>query len=118
MIDYFHGVMWWPINADWTCPVCDNQPIKGSTGQTLEGLTWGVEHGVCRCDKCHAVFLVRQGETTLDEPLSIYRPEFVKVLRDFWQNCKVRIDEMNDQEFAQALEAAGHPAQANSEEKA
>ena len=102
MSDYWDGVMNWPLNADWQCPVC-----------AARALVWGIVHGICRCEVCHLQFTMRErvpaapeeegpsvspviSESTrmeiVDTPIPLCKPEDVMTLKMIWQDLQVPVD--------------------------
>ena len=59
------GAMNWPIDPDWRCEFC---------GEV--SLLWALPNGECHCQKCHAVYSMRDEEKILTAPISCIKKEY------------------------------------------
>ena len=86
-MDYWSGVMNWPLAHPWKCPVCDS-----NTELTFHGLTWGITHGVCRCNQCHTQFSMRDGEgddrQRTNTPVWLAADKYRETLPAVWQKLR------------------------------
>ena len=95
----WHGTMNWPIEADWKCEVCGNKPLMipcGPEGHAVisHGLTWGLAHGSCRCNECHAQYrMCDVAYNRLTTPALAYDAYWAAVARAGWNEFHAPLDE-------------------------
>ena len=100
-MDFWTGNMWWPIQDDWSCPTCGGR----------HGLTWGLAHGICRCNACHTQFSMRahdEERTILTLPECLLKPEYMEPAKTAWAEHSTPVDELTDEQW----DAAGAPTNA------
>ena len=93
-MDYWRGAMDWPLCHPWECPVCDS-----NTDKTFHGLTWGMVHGVCRCNQCHAEFSMRDGQEDsqiIDTPRWLVFDKYREVLPAKWKELRKPLSEWTE----------------------
>ena len=96
-MDYWRGYMDWPVVKGWTCSTC---------GSNAGDLIWGIVHGVCRCDRCHTQYKMRDlesGEIT-DIPILLLKPEYIAPAKAAWEMYQKPISELTDTEWDNAFE--------------
>lgn len=92
---YWRGVMDWPMKPDWLCPICGEN----------QGLTWGFVHAECRCNRCHAVFTMRDSEgVRLREPKCLLRKEYFDVASSIWHETWTPLDQVDDETWAKFMQ--------------
>jgi len=98
-MQYWKEFMNWPLDHDWVCETCNH----------YQGMTWGLIHAECRCDKCHTVYTMRdykkEGDPIVDIPISKLKEEYKAPAKWLWENLSLGIDEATDDEWDQAIEA-------------
>ena len=89
MIDYWKGLMDWELKEGWVCEICGER-----------SLIWGFVNGVCRCNKCHAVYSMKDDVSNIvDTPISQIKPEYFERVKVLWKTKNKKIDEMTDEDF-------------------
>ena len=79
MMEYFEGIMNWPLNPDWVCETC------GSKQGNL-GLTWGLIHSQCRCNTCHTIYWMRNDKQEIvDIPINGFKDEYKLPAKIGWK---------------------------------
>lgn len=92
-MDYWRGEMNWPIRADWKCETCG----------TNSGLTWGLVHGVCRCNTCHTEYCMRVDGEILEVPACDLKPEYAAPAKLGWEKYRVPISEFTDEMWDEVM---------------
>ena len=88
-MDYWRGWMNWPVDIGWQCETCGYQ-----------GLTWGLVHGECRCDRCHSIYTMRaQDDEIVTIPISRLKEEFKEPARFGWEQHRKPLDEFTKEEW-------------------
>ena len=110
-MEYWRGMMNWPIEPDASCETCGNQ-FAGIAGGYMIGvaLTWGFVNGECRCDVCHTVYTMRDGETILTQPLSRIKDDYKAAAKAGWQLFEGPIDEWTEAQWDHALDSRMYPS--------
>ena len=89
-MDYWKGNMNWPLSPGWVCETCG----------TLRGLTWGITHGVCRCNDCHTHYSMRDegadGNPIVDTPISLLKDDYKPLVKSGWEQSKTPISTWDD----------------------
>lgn len=105
MRPYWTGAMNWPLKKDWECVVCGFGPkiaMREELSMSL-GLTWGLVHAECRCDRCHTVYYMRdnsrEGRPIVDVPISMLKPEYLEAAKRAWKAWAKPLDELTDDEW-------------------
>ena len=91
-MEYWRGMMDWPIDKDWVCETC---------GQTV-GLEWGMVHAECRCNSCHTLYYMRAGDksrTILTKPLCILKEEYKEPAIKAWGKYHIPVDELTGEQW-------------------
>jgi len=91
-MEYWRGAMNWPIPPDWKCPICDQR----------YGLTWGLVHGECRCNLCHAIFSMGASNAMLPAPKLRIRTEYLGAAKSLWAIKRLPLDEFTQEEWDDA----------------
>lgn len=97
-MEYWRGIMNWPIEAEWKCEVCEQHA----------GLEWGFVHAECRCNHCHAVYMMRakdETRTILTIPRMNMRQEWMQPILDGWAEHRRFIDDLIDEGLIAPVEA-------------
>jgi len=107
-MDYWQGVMNWPLDPGWACEICGTKPGEGVLRYISPGLTWGLQHGVCRCDVCHTEYTLRdwqtEGHPRVTTPICCLKPEYKIAFIELWAKYHCPVDEVTDQDWKAALE--------------
>ena len=99
-MDYYGGVMTWPIDPDWQCETCG----KGFS-PVLGGLTWGFVNGQCRCDTCHTPYMMRDGKEIRTSPRSMIKDTSKEAIKKAWDKYQLPFDEMDESMIEEFMEA-------------
>lgn len=87
-----------PIAADWTCIVCGSAPA----------LMWGLVHGHCRCDKCHAEYTFRdEDDKIVTRPISFVKPEYLEPAKYAWRTWGIPVNNLTFERWERAFAAVG-----------
>lgn len=90
-MNYWEGNMWWPITEGWKCEICGKN----------DGLTWGLVHGVCRCNNCHTQYNMRdfdrEDNPVMETPICRLKSEYKEPLKLAYQKYQVPITKMSDE---------------------
>lgn len=87
-MEYWEGVMNWPLDENWKCPTCGQR-----------GLQWGLVHAQCRCVVCHTQFTMREDDekrTITTTPICELKDEYKEPLKLAYQKYQIPIDDMTD----------------------
>ena len=88
----------WPLDEDWVCPICGERA----------GLTWGFIHGECRCNNCHAEFMMRDHDNNiLTTPMSLVKEEYAEPAKFAWKNWHIPLDMLDNTDWEAAFEQDG-----------
>ena len=104
-MDYWEGVMSWPIDAGWKCEACGMTPPGSSVGPLLGEpfLTWGFRNGTCRCDVCHVQYTLRdwwtEGNPIVTTPICLLRPEYKAAFIKLWAERQRPVDQITEEEW-------------------
>jgi hypothetical protein len=90
-MNYWRGRMSWPLDAGWSCPICG-----------YRGLTWGLIHGECRCDQCHAIFGMRENGQPVSAPVCYIKEEYFGAAQEAWRTFRAPLDELTPEQWSQA----------------
>jgi len=93
-MDYWHGVMNWPINPNWVCEICGG----------FHGMTWGLVHAECRCNNCHTQYMMRDGQDIVIYPICLLKPEYRQPAKLGFEMYQRPFDEWTDDEWDEAIE--------------
>lgn len=97
---YWQGCMNWFLDKDWVCETC---------GERV-GLTWGMTHAECRCDKCHTIYTMRNweedGDPIVSVPICRLKYEYREPAKAGWELWHTPILEWNDAKWEEAFKAA------------
>ena len=105
-MEYWRGMMNWPIESDARCETCGKQFAGIVAGFMISAtLTWGLVNGECRCEVCHTIYTMRDGKTILTRPLSRVKDDHKAAAKAGWQLFAVPIDEWTEAQWDQAKEA-------------
>ncbi len=75
-MEYWRGQMSWPTKRDWRCEIC---------GGGAHFLLWGLGHGICRCDRCHALYKMRDAKDNMvTTPICILKDDYMEPMRKMW----------------------------------
>ena len=91
-VEYWRGYMDWPLDENWKCDICDG----------YFGLTWGLVHGECRCNRCHAIYQMCANDkerTVLIKPICLVRPIFIQPAKLFYEHTGKPIDEATKEDW-------------------
>lgn len=91
-MNYWQGYMDWPLDENWKCVICGG----------YYGLTWGLVHGECRCNQCHAVYQMRANDekrTILTIPQCLIKPAFANAAKEFYAQTGRPIDEATKEDW-------------------
>jgi len=90
MIKYWKGKMDWPIKADWKCEICGE----------YAGLTWGIPHAVCRCNKCHTHYKMKdENGKVVNTPICLIKGEYYDLIKRYYAKYKKPIDRITEREL-------------------
>jgi hypothetical protein len=89
---YWRGAMNWPMSAEWLCEVCDRNI----------GLEWGLAHGECRCNNCHAIYTMGSSNDMLPEPRASIKPEYLGAARILWEKNQTSLLDFSEKEWDEA----------------
>lgn len=91
-MEYWQGQMNWPIDIDWVCETC---------GEV--SLTWGLQHGECRCNTCHTLYVMRDFDKSehpvVTRPISEIKEASKPLLKAGWQKYHTPFDEWNEEQW-------------------
>lgn len=90
-MNYWRGIMNWPLIEGWKCEICDG----------FYDLTWGLAYGTCRCNNCHAEYLMswygENGDIVITtEPRLSEHKEIVKI---GWNLLKTPLSEWEQEDW-------------------
>ncbi len=91
-MEYWRGIMDWPIEKDWKCETCNRNV----------GLGWGLIHAQCRCNGCHTQYYMRDGDekrTVLTRPLCMLKDEYREPMKRAYEKYQVFINELTDDQI-------------------
>lgn len=89
-MEYWRGLMDWEIKQNWICETCG----------VNAGLTWGLVHAECRCNKCHTPYGMRDKEGNIvTEPMSKLKDEYKKAARLGYEKFHKPIEEFTNDEW-------------------
>lgn len=98
-MNYWYGIMDWPIDGNWKCETCNE----------WSGLTWGIVHAECRCDKCHSIYTMRDNSKEerplVTTPISRLKKEYQNAAPYAWEHYQIPLDDMTDTHWNYAFEA-------------
>ena len=97
---YWKGVMSWPIDTDWKCETCGQE-----FSILFGGLTWGLANGVCRCDKCHTQYKMRDSDIIVTTPACLLKDEYKDPAKALWGKYQIPISEFTDSDWDGAIKA-------------
>ncbi len=89
MTEGFSGWMDWPLDASWLCEVCG-----------ARDLTWGMLRGVCRCEKCHNLYKMRDAEgNRVTVPVNLTLEDYKVGIKRLWDSTGEPWEEYTDEEI-------------------
>ena len=94
MLNYWRGLMSWPYPGSWRCDIC---------GEPGYRLVWGMAHGECRCDGCHARYDMGAVEAKNTEPELNMKPKYIKAAKMLWQRYRLPLDTYTDAQWEASL---------------
>lgn len=93
-MEYWRGLMNWPIDSKWKCEICEK----------YEGLTWGLVHAQCRCNVCHTQYGMRDKDgKVVTFPICQLKPEYHKAFKIIWDKDFIPEDEVTDEQWSCGL---------------
>lgn len=93
-MNYWQGFMNWGLQPNWTCETCGE----------YAGLTWGMVHAQCRCNKCHTEYRMRnKKDEIVTQPISQLKDEYKEPAKNGWQKYGKPIDEFTDNEWDEVI---------------
>lgn len=114
MMEYWRGGMDWPLAASWSCETCGLGPGMDDRAEDEQSvlvsiwgsLTWGIVHAVCRCNRCHSQYRMRdEDDEMVTTPISMLKPEYQEPARWAWKEWGEAIDELSDYKWDKAIAA-------------
>ncbi len=110
-MNYWQGGMSWPIEADWVCETCGLGPGMEDKGEDEHAvvsmiwgsLTWGLVHGVCRCNRCHTQYNMRPDGEIVTRPVLMLKPEYVDAAKWAWKEWGQPLSELSDSKWDKAI---------------
>lgn len=104
-MDYWRGMVDWPIEADWACETCGTKPHFIVAGFAIScGLEWGIQHGICRCSQCHTQYNMRPDGNIVTVPVNRLKDEYKEPARWAWNEWEIPNDELTDKQWDEAVE--------------
>lgn len=95
MMEYWRGHMNWAVDRDWMCEICGD-PEKRDKLWT-PGMTWGMIHAECRCNRCHAVYRMRDKDgVMITRPKLMIKEAYVDPFKKMWTERHLPFDEVAD----------------------
>ena len=88
----------WPVKQGWECETC---------GENV-GLTWGLMHGICRCNLCHTQYSMRDDEEVVRIPVCQLKDEYKIPAQKLWRTCRLAVDEATDEDWDKAMAPPAH----------
>ena len=88
-MDYWRGVMNWPIDKDWVCDTCGEN----------HGLEWGLIHAQCRCNECHTQYFMRDSDAIFTRPKCALKDEYKEPAKKAWAKYHLPVDELSDEQW-------------------
>jgi len=101
-LEYWRGVMDWPFDRGWKCIVCGY----------ASGMTWGLVHGICRCNRCHTQYAMRVDGQRTTTPRCRLKPEYLAAAIAGWKLFQKPIDTWTDAMWDEATAQAESDRQA------
>lgn len=98
-MNYWRGIVDWPIKKDWKCETCGSKSF----------LIWGLVHGQCRCNICHTQYMMRNKDEAVDVPISRLKDEYKSPARKGYEEYKKPISKFTDDEWDKLLNKGGQP---------
>ncbi len=92
-MNYWEGYMDWPLDKEWRCEICGGR-----------ALTWGIVHAMCRCDRCHVHYMMRDKgkDEVITVPRSIIKPEYGEAFKTIFRETSKRLEDVADEEWDKA----------------
>lgn len=87
-IEYWSGKMNWPLEEGWKCETCGHTDF-----------TWGLIHGVCRCDQCHTQYYMRIDSKDIALPICLLKEKYKEPAKKGWILYHKPISEWTDEEW-------------------
>ena len=98
-MNYWEGMMNWPLDSGWRCEIC---------GEVA--LTWGLRHGVCRCEACHTQYAMRdlwaEGQPMVTTPICLLKPEHKEAFLKLWPVEHRSVDQITNEEWDNAFRSS------------
>ena len=105
MMNYWKGMMNWPIDRDWHCETC-HQELFAIAGLLVgSGLEWGIQNGICRCTQCHTQYNMRPNGDIVTRPVIMLKSEYQEPAKWAWREWEQPISELDDDKWDEAIEA-------------
>lgn len=105
-MNYWEGVMNWPIDSDWECEVCGMVPPRSLVEFLMKrqpSLVWGFVNGTCRCGVCHTQYAMRdydaEGKPPVTRPICRLKPEYKAAFIKLWAEHHRPVDQITDEEW-------------------
>lgn len=84
-MDYWHGIMNWPVEVDWKCETCNHEHPSEPALVLFPALTWGLVHGVCRCNICHTQYTMRADGERVTRPVCMLKEDHKAPAKAGWK---------------------------------
>ena len=95
-MDYWSGVMNWPVESDWKCETCNHSHLNEPILALFPALTWGLVHGVYRCNICHTEYSMRPGGEIVTRPVCLLKEEYKEPAKLGWKKFGKPISQWTD----------------------
>ena len=113
-MQYWQGAMNWPMDASWVCETCGMGPGMDDRAEDertivamlFGSLTWGLVHGVCRCNRCHTQYRMRDDDgEVVTTPICNLKSEYQEPAKWAWKEWGEPVDEISDYKWDKAIAA-------------
>ena len=102
-MEYWRGIVTWEIDKDWKCDIC---------GDTSHFLIWGLVHAECRCNRCHAPYILQDDNGYVTRPILNIKPEYIEPAKAGWPHLMKPLDELTPKEWEHAASFITKPQEA------
>lgn len=80
----------WQVDEDWICEICN----------TKSRLVWGMVHAECRCNNCHAIYIMRDDNgNRITKPIINIKDDYIQPAKDGYVKLQKPIDEFTKEEW-------------------